>query len=94
VAEVDTSARRRAEYSTDASLYRVPPELVAFPRDPDEVVAVVAQPHCHQHAVLGWGGRPRPARPGRRVLLPHHQLAHLAGRRALHLAELLAPPER
>ncbi|HET7518900.1 MAG TPA: FAD-binding oxidoreductase, partial [Actinomycetes bacterium] len=42
VAEVDGSARRRAEYSTDASLYRVPPELVAFPRDPDEVVAVVA----------------------------------------------------
>jgi FAD/FMN-containing dehydrogenase/Fe-S oxidoreductase len=42
VAEVDASARRRAEYSTDASLYRVPPELVAFPRDPDEVVAVVA----------------------------------------------------
>jgi FAD/FMN-containing dehydrogenase/Fe-S oxidoreductase len=42
VAEVDGSARRRAEYSTDASLYRVPPELVAFPRHPDEVVAVVA----------------------------------------------------
>jgi FAD/FMN-containing dehydrogenase/Fe-S oxidoreductase len=42
VGEVDDSARRRAEYSTDASLYRVPPELVAFPRDPDEVVATVA----------------------------------------------------
>jgi FAD/FMN-containing dehydrogenase/Fe-S oxidoreductase len=42
VDEVDGSTRRRAEYSTDASLYRVPPELVAFPRDPDEVVAVVA----------------------------------------------------
>ncbi|HEU4900074.1 MAG TPA: FAD-linked oxidase C-terminal domain-containing protein [Actinomycetota bacterium] len=41
VAEVDASARRRAEYSTDASLYRVPPELVAFPRDLDEAVAVV-----------------------------------------------------
>jgi FAD/FMN-containing dehydrogenase/Fe-S oxidoreductase len=41
VGEVDGSARRRAEYSTDASLYRVPPELVAFPRDSDEVVAVV-----------------------------------------------------
>ena len=39
---MDDSARRRAEYSTDASLYRVPPELVAFPRHPDEVVAVVA----------------------------------------------------
>jgi FAD/FMN-containing dehydrogenase/Fe-S oxidoreductase len=42
VAEVDDSARRRAEYSTDASLYRVPPQVVAFPRDPDEAVAVVA----------------------------------------------------
>jgi FAD/FMN-containing dehydrogenase/Fe-S oxidoreductase len=42
VAEVDSSPRRRAEYSTDASLYRVPPELVVFPHDPDEVVAVVA----------------------------------------------------
>jgi FAD/FMN-containing dehydrogenase/Fe-S oxidoreductase len=42
VAEVDSSARRRAEYSTDASLYRLPPELVVFPRDRDEVVAVVA----------------------------------------------------
>jgi FAD/FMN-containing dehydrogenase/Fe-S oxidoreductase len=41
VAGVDASARRRAEYSTDASLYRVAPELVAFPRDADEVVAVV-----------------------------------------------------
>src|SRR4029450_10157780 len=38
----DDSARRRAEYSTDASLYRVPPQVVAFPRDPDEAVAVVA----------------------------------------------------
>jgi FAD/FMN-containing dehydrogenase len=42
VGEVDASAQRRAEYSTDASLYRVPPELVTFPRDTDEVVAVVA----------------------------------------------------
>ena len=39
--EVDASTRRRAEYSTDASLYRVPPELVAFPRHTDEVVATV-----------------------------------------------------
>jgi FAD/FMN-containing dehydrogenase/Fe-S oxidoreductase len=41
VAEVDASTRRRAEYATDASLYRVPPALVAFPRDADEIVAVV-----------------------------------------------------
>jgi FAD/FMN-containing dehydrogenase len=41
VGEVDASTRRRAEYSTDASLYRVPPEVVVFPRDTDEVAGVV-----------------------------------------------------
>ncbi len=37
--EVDASTRRRAEYSTDASNYRVVPTCVAFPRHVDEVVA-------------------------------------------------------
>jgi Fe-S oxidoreductase len=103
-------------------------------------VAVVAQPHCHQHAVLGWeADRVLLARAGAEVtavggccglagnfgverghhdvsvavagtaLLPavraagpdavlladgfscRTQLDHLAGRRALHLAELLDP---
>lgn len=102
-------------------------------------LAVVAQPHCHQHAVLGWAAdRDLLARAGCRVtavggccglagnfgaerghydvsvavaettLLPavraagpdavvladgfscRTQLDHLAGRHALHLAELLA----
>jgi Fe-S oxidoreductase len=106
-------------------------------------VAVVAQPHCHQHAVLGWAAdRDLLARAGAEVtavggccglagnfgaerghydvsvavaetaLLPavraagpdavvladgfscRAQLAHLAGRRALHLAELLDPARR
>jgi FAD/FMN-containing dehydrogenase/Fe-S oxidoreductase len=39
--EVDASPRRRAEYSTDASLYRVVPDAVAFPRSTDEVVAAL-----------------------------------------------------
>lgn len=39
--EVDASTRRRAEYSTDASLYRVPPLAVVWPRDGDDVAAVV-----------------------------------------------------
>jgi Fe-S oxidoreductase len=105
--------------------------------------AVVAQPHCHQHAVLGWeADRDLLARAGCRVtavggccglagnfgaerghydvsvavaetaLLPavraagpdavvladgfscRTQLDHLAGRRALHLAELLASARR
>ncbi|HEY7224534.1 MAG TPA: FAD-binding and (Fe-S)-binding domain-containing protein [Micromonosporaceae bacterium] len=41
VAEVDASTRRRTEYSTDASLYRVLPQAVAFPRHADEVLAAV-----------------------------------------------------
>lgn len=39
--EVDTDARRRAEYSSDASNYRVLPQGVVFPRDGDEVAAVL-----------------------------------------------------
>ncbi|GGI02418.1 FAD-binding and (Fe-S)-binding domain-containing protein [Egicoccus halophilus] len=39
--EVDTDARRRAEYSSDASLYRVPPRAVAFPRDGSDIEAAV-----------------------------------------------------
>ena len=36
------STRRRAEYSTDASNYRVVPQAVVFPRDVDEIIAAVA----------------------------------------------------
>ncbi len=41
VAEVDDSSRRRAEYSSDASNYRVVPSVVVFPRHPDEVEAAL-----------------------------------------------------
>jgi len=41
LSDVDASSRRRAEYSTDASLYRVVPQVVAFPRSADEVAAAV-----------------------------------------------------
>ena len=37
--EVDESSRRRAEYSSDASNYRVVPQVVAFPRDTDDILA-------------------------------------------------------
>ncbi len=40
--EVETSALQRALYSTDASIYRVPPSAVAFPRDSEEVAAAVS----------------------------------------------------
>ncbi|GAA5069889.1 FAD/FMN-containing dehydrogenase/Fe-S oxidoreductase [Thermocatellispora tengchongensis] len=39
---MDVSSRRRAEYSSDASLYRVPPAAVVFPRDAEEVAAALA----------------------------------------------------
>jgi FAD/FMN-containing dehydrogenase/Fe-S oxidoreductase len=39
--EVDDSARRRAEYSSDASNYRVVPEAVLFPASEADVVAIV-----------------------------------------------------
>ncbi|NYI40383.1 FAD-binding and (Fe-S)-binding domain-containing protein [Demequina lutea] len=37
--EVDAAPRRLAEYSTDASNYRVVPQVVVFPRDADDVIA-------------------------------------------------------
>lgn len=39
--EADASSRRRAEYSSDASLYRVPPTAVAFPSSAEEVEAAL-----------------------------------------------------
>jgi FAD/FMN-containing dehydrogenase/Fe-S oxidoreductase len=42
LAEVDTATRRRAEYSSDASNYRVVPLVVAFPRSADEMAAALA----------------------------------------------------
>ncbi|MDT4937973.1 MAG: hypothetical protein QOG80_1644 [Pseudonocardiales bacterium] len=41
IAEVDDSARRRAEYSSDASNYRVVPSVVVFPRHVDEAAAAL-----------------------------------------------------
>ncbi|MGH3359741.1 MAG: FAD-binding oxidoreductase, partial [Nocardioidaceae bacterium] len=42
VGDVDDSSLARALYSSDASLYRVPPKVVVRPRDVDEVLATVA----------------------------------------------------
>ncbi|HVV08459.1 FAD-binding and (Fe-S)-binding domain-containing protein [Amycolatopsis sp.] len=41
VTELDDSHRRRAEYSGDASLYRMVPAAVVFPHHADEIAAVV-----------------------------------------------------
>jgi FAD/FMN-containing dehydrogenase/Fe-S oxidoreductase len=42
IEHVDDSSRRRAEYSTDASNYRVVPSVVVFPRSIDEARAALA----------------------------------------------------
>jgi FAD/FMN-containing dehydrogenase/Fe-S oxidoreductase len=42
IGEVDASSRRRAEYSTDASNYRVVPTAVVFPRSVDDVAAALS----------------------------------------------------
>jgi FAD/FMN-containing dehydrogenase/Fe-S oxidoreductase len=39
--DVDDSVRRRAEYSSDASNYRVVPRVVVFPRDIDQAAAAL-----------------------------------------------------
>src|SRR5690625_5732819 len=39
--EVDESKRRRAEYSSDASNYRVVPQVVVYPKDSDDVIAII-----------------------------------------------------
>jgi FAD/FMN-containing dehydrogenase/Fe-S oxidoreductase len=49
VSEVDTAPRRLAEYSSDASLYRVVPTAVAFPRAAEEIA--VALQACRDHGV-------------------------------------------
>ena len=55
VIEVDDSARRRAEYSSDASNYRVPPLAVAFPRDKDQVRAALAIARKHGVPITSRG---------------------------------------
>lgn len=54
--EVDASVRRRAEYSTDASNYRVVPQVVVFPRDVDDVLAVAETARIHGTPLTPRGG--------------------------------------
>jgi FAD/FMN-containing dehydrogenase/Fe-S oxidoreductase len=52
----DASPRRRAEYSYDASNYRVEPLAVAFPRSVDDVVAAVAACRESGTSIIARGG--------------------------------------
>ena len=53
--EVDDAVRRRAEYSSDASNYRVVPAAVVFPRSDDDVAAALATGREHGLPVTARG---------------------------------------
>ncbi len=55
IAEVDDSLRRRAEYSSDASNYRVAPSVVAFPRHADDVAVALSVAREHGAVVTSRG---------------------------------------
>ncbi|MFI7001086.1 FAD-binding and (Fe-S)-binding domain-containing protein [Nocardia sp. NPDC050175] len=54
--EVDASDRRRAEYSSDASNYRVPSRAVVFPRTDEDVAVALAVATEHGLSVTARGG--------------------------------------
>ncbi|GAB3562918.1 FAD-binding and (Fe-S)-binding domain-containing protein [Spelaeicoccus albus] len=54
--DVETGARRLAEYSYDASNYRIKPSAVIFPRTPDDVVAVARECHAAGVPIVCRGG--------------------------------------
>ncbi|WP_238418718.1 FAD-binding and (Fe-S)-binding domain-containing protein [Gordonia sp. 'Campus'] len=54
--DADASTRRLAEYSYDASNYRIPPLAVTFPRTAREVAAVAGWCHEHDLPVIARGG--------------------------------------
>jgi FAD/FMN-containing dehydrogenase/Fe-S oxidoreductase len=54
--EVSTATRRRAEYSTDASNYRVVPQVVVFPRDTDDLIAALTTARTAGASVTMRGG--------------------------------------
>jgi len=53
---VDDSVRRRAEYSSDASNYRVVPEVVVFPRHTDDVLAALEVARTFATPLTARGG--------------------------------------
>nr|WP_284252737.1 FAD-binding and (Fe-S)-binding domain-containing protein [Litorihabitans aurantiacus] len=53
--DADATRRRRAEYSTDASNYRVVPQVVTFPRHTDEVLATLEVARRHGAPITARG---------------------------------------
>ncbi|WP_354568053.1 FAD-binding and (Fe-S)-binding domain-containing protein [Glaciihabitans sp. UYNi722] len=56
VEAVDSGSRRRAEYSSDGSNYRVVPEVVVFPRHIDEVLATAEVARATSTPITSRGG--------------------------------------
>lgn len=54
--DVDASRLARTQYSTDASNYRVPPRVVAFPRHAEDVRTILAWARKHRIPVTSRGG--------------------------------------
>ncbi|GAB91157.1 FAD-binding and (Fe-S)-binding domain-containing protein [Gordonia rhizosphera] len=54
--EADASSRRLAEYSYDASNYRIVPLAVVFPRDADDVAHTAAYCHTNRIPLIARGG--------------------------------------
>ncbi|MBT0566217.1 FAD-binding and (Fe-S)-binding domain-containing protein [Williamsia sp. CHRR-6] len=54
--QVDASSRRRAEYSYDASNYRLSPLCVVFPRTDAEVATAVSWCHRNRVPIIARGG--------------------------------------
>ena len=54
--EVDASSRRRAEYSYDASNYRIRPIAVVFPHTDVDVARTAAYCHAHGIPLIARGG--------------------------------------
>lgn len=53
---IDSSERRRAEYATDASNYRVVPQAVAFPKSTGDVTTILSLAREHGVPVTSRGG--------------------------------------
>jgi FAD/FMN-containing dehydrogenase/Fe-S oxidoreductase len=53
---VDSSSRRLAEYSSDASNYRVLPKVVVMPKDEEDVLTAVRIARRHGLGITGRGG--------------------------------------
>lgn len=56
VAEVETAVRRRAEYESDASLYRTPPLAAVFPRGAAQIVATLVCSSLGVPLKARWSG--------------------------------------